>query len=169
MSSQSGDHGEPIDPTTVERVEVVRGPATLLYGSSAIGGVVNVLTNHHILNQHPHEGLHGSVAATGGTANAQGGASGSFEYGRGDWLFTAGGGGMRTGDYQTPAGTILNSFTNMNQAAVSAGRYGEKYTFNAGYMYQEGTYGVPVPPGGGDEVRSRCNGHGRITALQRRR
>ena len=58
---------------------------------------------------------------------------------------------MRTGDYQTPAGTVLNSFTDMNQASVSAGRYGEKYTFNAGYMYQEGTYGVPVPPGGGDE------------------
>lgn len=151
LSSQSGDHGEPFDPNTVERVEVVRGPATLLYGSNAIGGVVNVLTNHHILSQHPHEGLHGYVSATGGTANGQGGASGGFEYGRGDWLFTADGGGMRTGNYHTPAGTVLNSFTDMSQASLGVGRYGEKHTFNAGYMFQEGTFGVPVPPGGGDE------------------
>jgi iron complex outermembrane receptor protein len=35
----------PIDPLTTERIEVLRGPATLLYGGSAIGGVVNVIDN----------------------------------------------------------------------------------------------------------------------------
>src|SRR5690606_22886037 len=41
----SEDHGVPLDPLAAERVEVVRGPATLRYGSEAIGGVVNVINN----------------------------------------------------------------------------------------------------------------------------
>ena len=35
---QSGDHGVTIDPNGLERIEVVRGPVTLLYGSNAVGG-----------------------------------------------------------------------------------------------------------------------------------
>ena len=46
LSSQSGDHGVTLDPGGLERLEVVRGPATLLYGSSAVGGVVNAITPH---------------------------------------------------------------------------------------------------------------------------
>ena len=46
LGSQSGDHAEPIDVLSLERLEVVKGPATLLYGSSAIGGVVNAVTGH---------------------------------------------------------------------------------------------------------------------------
>ncbi|RJY09768.1 TonB-dependent receptor [Aurantiacibacter aquimixticola] len=42
-SNTSADHAVSIDPLTAERVEVLRGPATLLYGSQAIGGVVNVI------------------------------------------------------------------------------------------------------------------------------
>jgi iron complex outermembrane receptor protein len=45
MSALSNDHAVPIDPLTTERIEVLRGPATLLYGGSAIGGVVNVIDN----------------------------------------------------------------------------------------------------------------------------
>lgn len=44
-SGLSNDHAVPIDPLTTERIEVLRGPATLLYGGSAIGGVVNVIDN----------------------------------------------------------------------------------------------------------------------------
>jgi iron complex outermembrane receptor protein len=45
LSSQSGDHGVNVNPATVDSIEVVRGPATLLYGANAIGGLVNVVTN----------------------------------------------------------------------------------------------------------------------------
>ena len=45
MSALSNDHAVPIDPLTTERIEVLRGPATLLYGGSALGGVVNVIDN----------------------------------------------------------------------------------------------------------------------------
>lgn len=143
LSSQSGDHGEPVDATAVDRVEVVRGPATLLYGSNAIGGVVNVLTGHHILHEHPHEGIHATVTGLGGTANAQGGGSGQFEYGRGHWLFHAAGGGQRTGDYRTPLGTVLNSGSDFKHGGAGAGRFGEKFSFNVNYLNQAGFYGVP--------------------------
>ena len=44
-SSLSNDHAVPIDPLVIERIEVLRGPAALLYGGSAVGGVVNAIDN----------------------------------------------------------------------------------------------------------------------------
>ena len=45
VSALSDDHAVPIDPSSPRQVEVVRGPATLRYGSQAIGGVVNAINN----------------------------------------------------------------------------------------------------------------------------
>lgn len=143
LSSQSGDHGEAIDSTLIERVEVVRGPATLLYGSNAIGGVINSISPEHEMHERPHQGLSGNVGATVGSANQQGGGSGNFRYGIGDWQVWAGGGSMRTGDYHTPTGVIDNSGTNMKNMRLGVGRYSEKASFSFGYHVQDGRYGVP--------------------------
>ena len=43
LSSSGPDHAIAINPLTAERIEILRGPAALLFGSSAIGGVVNVV------------------------------------------------------------------------------------------------------------------------------
>lgn len=45
VSGLSPDHGNSLEPALAERIEVIRGPATLLYGNGAIGGVVNVIDN----------------------------------------------------------------------------------------------------------------------------
>lgn len=45
LSSAAKDHATTIDPFAAQRVEVVRGPASLLYGNNALGGVVNVISN----------------------------------------------------------------------------------------------------------------------------
>ncbi|MBI5086357.1 MAG: TonB-dependent receptor [Acidobacteria bacterium] len=150
LSSQSGDHGEPVDSSNIERVEVVKGPATLLYGSNAIGGVVNVLTDHHIINQHPHEGLHMTLNGVGGSGNAQLGGGGSFEYGAGDWMIYGSGGGMRTGDYRTPVGAVLNSGGELTNFKAGAGRFGEKFSFNSNFQNVETTYGIPVESAAGE-------------------
>ena len=45
LSNASPDHATTVEPLLAEKIEVVRGPATILYGTSAIGGVVNILDN----------------------------------------------------------------------------------------------------------------------------
>ncbi|HEX4934419.1 MAG TPA: TonB-dependent receptor plug domain-containing protein, partial [Gemmatimonadaceae bacterium] len=45
LSSASADHALSVDPFSADRIEVIRGPASLLYGNNALGGVVNVIAN----------------------------------------------------------------------------------------------------------------------------
>src|SRR6186713_2105462 len=56
-SNVSADHAVTIDPLTADRIEVLRGPAVLLYGSSAIGGAVNVI-DKRIPRRVPSEQVH---------------------------------------------------------------------------------------------------------------
>lgn len=146
LSSQSGDHGEPVDLSSAERVEVLRGPATLLYGPNAIGGVVNVISSHHLIHQHPHEGLRGFVTGSGGSNNGHGGVSAGFEFGRGDWLVSEGGSGLRTGDYRTPEGRLRNSETRAEHASGGLGYYRDRGFFHVEYAVGDGRYGVPEVP-----------------------
>ena len=143
LSSQSGDHGESLDPSTLERIEVVKGPATLLYGSNAIGGVVNAITGHHLVHSHPHKGVTGFVTGFGGTANGAGGGAGGFELGLENWRLWASGGGQRAGDYNTPIGEIANSKTRVSNAAGGAGWVSGGKFLDIGYRAEEGRYGVP--------------------------
>jgi iron complex outermembrane receptor protein len=57
VSNTSVDHATSIEPITVERIEVLRGPAVLLYGSQAIGGAVNVI-DKRIPTRMPDEDFH---------------------------------------------------------------------------------------------------------------
>jgi len=57
VSSASADHAVSINPLTADRIEVLRGPAALLFGSSAIGGVVNVVDSR-IPRRVPTEAMH---------------------------------------------------------------------------------------------------------------
>ena len=67
VSNTSADHATTIDPITVERIEVLRGPAVLLYGSQAIGGAVNVI-DKRIPTRMPDEAFH--LDALGGIDSA---------------------------------------------------------------------------------------------------
>lgn len=153
LSSQSGDHGEPFDVSNLERVEVVRGPATLLYGTNAIGGVVNAITQHHLshTHAHAHPGVRASITGSGGTGNALGGANGGFDVGIGHWTLTGRGGGLRTGDYRTPAGTVENSHTGIVHTLGGIARQGERGFFHLNYGVSSGRYGIPVIPESGEE------------------
>jgi iron complex outermembrane receptor protein len=69
VSNTSVDHAVVIDPLLAERVEVLRGPSALLYGSSAIGGVVNVIDNR-IPRTVPENGYRvNAIASYGSAAN----------------------------------------------------------------------------------------------------
>ena len=68
-STLSFDHNVPIAPIAVDRVEVIRGPAAILYGGSAIGGVVNVIDNRIATERNP-LGVTGAVDGQYTTNNA---------------------------------------------------------------------------------------------------
>ncbi len=140
LSYSSGDHGEPINLLSVERVEVVRGPATLLYGSSAIGGLVNAVSGH----EQAHEGLHGFFTGLGSTTSNLGGASGGLEYGTKHWMVWGSGGAQKSGDYRTPLGKVENSAIEFYDFTGGAGYYGDKGFFSGGYSFNKNTYGIPI-------------------------
>ncbi len=74
ISALSPDHATAIDPLVVGSIEVVRGPATLLYGGAAVGGVVNVLDNR--IPQEAVNGFNGRVETRlGGAAGERSGAA----------------------------------------------------------------------------------------------
>ncbi|HWH22337.1 MAG TPA: TonB-dependent receptor plug domain-containing protein, partial [Allosphingosinicella sp.] len=66
-SSTSADHAVTIDPLTAERIEVLKGPAVLLFGGQAIGGAVNVL-DRRIPRVVPDEPAHIDVIGVLGSA-----------------------------------------------------------------------------------------------------
>lgn len=142
LGFESGDHAEPVDVLTVEKVEVVKGPATLLYGSNAIGGVVNTISGH----DSAHKGFNGYFTGLGSTNSNQGGGSGGFEYGTDHWLTWANFGGQRSGDYDTPIGRVENSFSREVSAATGFGYYQKKAFFSFNYNFNKRRYGIPFDP-----------------------
>ena len=54
LSAASDHHGMTIDPNSAERIEIVRGPATLLYGSGVVGGLINIITPHAAVPEPAH-------------------------------------------------------------------------------------------------------------------
>lgn len=81
VSGLSADHAVTVEPFLAEQVEVLKGPATLLYGSNGIGGVVNVRTNR--VPSRMTTGVEADVQLQGDTvSDAQFGAA-SLNYGEG--------------------------------------------------------------------------------------
>ncbi len=143
LSSQSGEHAEPIDAASLERVEIVKGPATLLYGSNAIGGVVNAVTEHHMLHEHAHTGLRGYVSSGVGSNDNSAGGSVGFEYGVQRWLLWGNGGRQVASDYSSPLGRVEDSNTRLSSGSLGFGWFGSRPFFSAGYAVQDGRFGVP--------------------------
>ncbi|CAH0495524.1 TonB-dependent receptor [Novosphingobium sp. CECT 9465] len=117
VSNTSADHAVVINPLLAERIEVLRGPATLLFGSSAIGGVVNVI-DKRIPRVIPEEPAHVDMIASYGSAaneRAIGGAvdvplGGKFViHADGSYLKT---GNLRVGDYVLAPRARLTALAN---------------------------------------------------------
>ncbi len=109
VSNTSVDHAVTIEPITLERVEVLRGPAVLLYGSQAIGGAVNVI-DKRIPTRMPEEDFHFDALAGIDSASDMRTAAASLDVGLtnnlvfhvdGSWRKS---GDMRIGGFQVAPG-----------------------------------------------------------------
>ena len=146
LSSQSGDHGVSVNPAAAERIEVVRGPATLLYGANAIGGLVNIITNE--IPTRSVQGTSGEVTFDIGTAAEEAGGAGHVQLGNGKFAVNIGGGGRRSDDFDTPLGKVENSHSRSAFTNVGAAWTGDKAHVGASYGYDDSKYGIPVVEGG---------------------
>lgn len=105
-SQTSPDHAVSIEPAMAERIEIVRGAATLLYGSSAAGGVVNVFSGR-IPRAVPEGGADGAIRIGKSTVDDGTEAAGGFDIdlgkaGRGNFVFHGEGFFRDADDYDIP-------------------------------------------------------------------
>ena len=143
LASQSGDHAEPVDVLAVERIEVVKGPATLLYGSNAIGGVVNAISGH---DDNVSLGVRGYFSTLGSTNSNSFGTSGGIQYGIGKWMLWTNLSGQRSGDFTAGGnfGKVINTFTRNANFTGGLGYYTKKFFANGNYNFYQSRYGIPL-------------------------
>lgn len=143
-SNTSPDHAVSFDPLSAEQIEVLRGPATLLYGSTAIGGVVNVIDGR-IPESIPDHSVGGVVDLALGSVSRekQGGASLHGGGGRVAWHFD----GLRreTDDVRIPTseGRLANSATENTSGSAGVSVVGDRGFFGASVSMFDTTYGIP--------------------------
>lgn len=153
LSSQSGDHGVTVNPAAAQTIEVVRGPATLLYGANAVGGLVNVITND--IPRTSFSGATGNFTVDFGSAATEAGAAADMQVGNGKVALHVGGGGRHSENVNTPAGEIENSQSRSGFGNLGAAWTGAKNYFGASYGYDDTKYGIPIIEGGGITLTPR--------------
>ena len=145
-SASSADHAVSIDPTTAEGVEITRGPASLIYGSSTLGGVINVKSNHipqilpRRLDMHltfQGESVNSGLTGTTGFTFPIGDFAGNVEWNR-----------RLASDIQTPVGVLENTaLSNVNFSGGASLIKPWGFIGASGSSYRS-DYGVPGSPEG---------------------
>lgn len=161
-SSQSLDHAIPIDTLTIDKVEIVRGPMNLLYGSSAVGGVVNIVNNR--IHREYSEGLVTQFDARGETVNNSLSLSNRIDYGINKWMLHFDGSLQNAGDQEIPGHSrspkardistqtpeprdkLPNSFSQQHSFAVGASRIYDQGHFGFSYYRFDNDYGSIAEP-----------------------
>jgi iron complex outermembrane receptor protein len=145
LSNASDDHGISGDGSTPEKIEVLRGPASLLYGSNAIGGVVNVITD--IIPQSVPQFINGSVNIEGSSVNNEYLGNVHVNYGI-DKLSFHGNYFRRDGNnYKIPGGSkVINSDFNNDGYQLGAAFHPAWGITGLSFSEINSEYGIPVNP-----------------------
>jgi iron complex outermembrane receptor protein len=151
ISSSSPDHALAIDPINSNHIEILRGPAALVYSSNATAGVVNVVRGQ-IPTELP-EHFHGAFSLQGETVNSglSGGASSYGSFGRTGVRADF---GFRTAsDIQTPEGKLDNTAIQNLHGALGMARILDSATYGVSANIYRSGYGIP-----GDFIGSHPEG-----------
>lgn len=162
VSTVSVDHAVSIEPFLADQIEVLKGPATLLYGSGAIGGAVNVVDGRipEGLTDQPFQGR---AELRGGTVNDEGTGMLRLDGSTSNFAFHFDGLHRETGDYEIPGfaesaaqlasegeepdpaerGVLPNSALRTDSAALGLSWIGERGYFGFGSSLFNTRYGIP--------------------------
>jgi iron complex outermembrane receptor protein len=154
LSTISPDHQATGEPITAKQIEVLRGPATLLYGTGAIGGVVNVVTNR--IPDSRQEGFYGNAELRGATGTRENTGSFQLDGGKSNFAWHLDGYKRKTDDYaipgaQTPSdpnsarGRLPNSATDSDGFSAGGSWVGDRGYLGASYQQLNSVYGIPTP------------------------
>lgn len=153
VATISVDHSVSIDPLAAEQIEIFRGPTTLLYGSGAVGGVVNTITRR-IPDSAPDDGLDGAIEMRTDSALGERGGALRFDGGGERFAWHVDGASRSTDDYRIPGpisvgsderpGVLPNSSLDMNSGAVGASWQGDDSFVGAAISTYASDYGSPV-------------------------
>ncbi|UMY20242.1 TonB-dependent receptor [Methylobacterium organophilum] len=150
VSELGEDHGVPINPLVANRIEVIRGPASLRYGSQAIGGVVSA-ENNRVPTFIPAKGYAGQVNT--GYSSVDNGrlVAGTVDAGAENVAVHAD--GFKTGadSYDTPLGIQANSANRSQGGAVGISIVGDRGFVGISYSHYDALYQIP----GAEAAQSR--------------
>ena len=154
-SNTSPDHAVSLEPGLAERIEVIRGPATLLYGSSAIGGIVNVL-DKRIPTERSSGRFSGHVSGTAASAAGEFVGQGELLVGTGPLVWSVSGLRRDTDDYDIPGfaerepeagaeatGTLANSALRTTRGSAGVSLLGGSGYLGVALSGYDSRYGVP--------------------------
>jgi iron complex outermembrane recepter protein len=154
LSGSAHDHVVAIDPLATDRIEVVRGPASLLYGSSAMGGVVNLLTQD--VPYHWEKGSNGKIGLQGASVNSMFGLFGRYMHGWDNYALTGRLSYRNSGATQTPSGLMEGTDTRSFDASVGMGFRYKQSQGGFALIASDMIYGIPEEfenPGDRVEIR----------------
>ena len=152
LASAAADHAFVADPNSAERIEVIRGPASLLYGNAAIGGVVNVISGDIPTTVPSRIGGFVNSQSESVTPGAVGSAALNFPVGA-RVAATVRGTLRDQSSYRAGGGTVQpNTDSRSWNGTAGIGYVGSAVTAGIVYRQTDFNYGIPFEPGG-EQVR----------------
>lgn len=139
-----GNHILSLDPAQIRRVEIIRGPSSILYGSDAIGGVYNIMTKKAPLVSGEENRFEGEVFASYESGNQGFSQGGYTEFGKGNWNGYVGGVYRTTDDIETDSGDLRFSGYNGGTFWLGGNYVADNWSNELGYSYMEADIGIPT-------------------------
>ena len=153
LSAMSSDHAPMAEAANAHQVEVIQGPATLMFGGGAIGGVVNVLDNK--IARQPRTELEGHVTARASSNDSGRELSAELNGGNGRYAWHIGGFDKSSDDYQAAdSETVNNSDTDGKGLSLGLSRTDETKGF-IGFSIFHSEYDYAVPNEDDEQTRVR--------------